>query len=160
MSRKLSIVSGGFDPAHVGHLELFEKAKSIADDLFVILNCDKFLERKKGKPFMPFKERTRMIEALKPVDMVVGSIDTDDTVCKTLEWIHGIYNRKYSEIMFCNGGDRTYVGNTPEHAACVSLGIETVYGMGDKIQSSSSLIKKSAKKTTVKRHSNAGSLFF
>ena len=30
---KLAIVSGGFDPVHVGHIELFEKAKDMADDL-------------------------------------------------------------------------------------------------------------------------------
>ena len=51
---KLSIVSGGFDPLHVGHLELFERAKSLAYRLFVIVNNDQFLIRKKGKPFMPF----------------------------------------------------------------------------------------------------------
>ena len=51
---KLSIVSGGFDPVHSGHIELFEKAKAIADHLFVILNDDNFLVRKKGKPFMRY----------------------------------------------------------------------------------------------------------
>ena len=134
---KLSIVSGGFDPVHVGHLELFERAESMADDLFVIVNSDEFLKRKKGKPFMPFGERMRMVEALKPVHMVVGSIDTDDTVCKTLEWITGIYKQKYDEIMFCNGGDRVEGGDTPEHNLCLEIGVNPVYGLGDKIQSSS-----------------------
>ena len=73
--KKLAIVSGGFDPVHVGHLELFERAKSIADDLFVIVNDDAFLERKKGKPFMPLNERLKIIESLKPVTMVVESSD-------------------------------------------------------------------------------------
>ena len=45
---KLAIVSGGFDPLHVGHIELFERAKSMADDLCVIVNDDAFLERNKG----------------------------------------------------------------------------------------------------------------
>ena len=138
---KLSIVSGGFDPVHVGHLELFERAESMADDLFVIVNSDEFLKRKKGKPFMPFGERMRMVEALKPVHMVVGSIDTDDTVCKTLEWITGIYKQKYDEIMFCNGGDRVEGGDTPEHNLCLEIGVNPVYGLGDKIQSSSWLLK-------------------
>ena len=31
--------------------------------------------------------------------------------------------------------------NTPEHDVCKELGIETVYGLGDKVQSSSWLIK-------------------
>ena len=55
--KRLAIVSGGFDPVHIGHLEFFERAKSMADDLFVIVNNDEYLKRKKGKPFMPFKER-------------------------------------------------------------------------------------------------------
>ena len=44
---KLAIVSGGFDPVHIGHLKLFEIARSKADSLFVILNNDKFLEHAK-----------------------------------------------------------------------------------------------------------------
>ena len=78
--KKLAIVSGGFDPVHVGDLDLFERAKSIADDLFVIVNDDTFLERKKGKPFMPLNERLKIIQSLKPVTMVVESSDEDDTV--------------------------------------------------------------------------------
>ena len=41
------------------------------------------------------------------------------------------------KLLFCNGGDRTSGENTPEHALCIELGIEPVYGLGDKIQSSS-----------------------
>tara|TARA_R100001198_G_C5116231_1_gene141231 strand:- start:137 stop:559 length:423 start_codon:yes stop_codon:yes gene_type:complete len=139
---KLAIVSGGFDPVHIGHLELFEKAKSMADSLYVIINSDKFLERKKGKPFMDFRERSTIVQALKPVNMIIGSIDVDDTVCKTLKWVHGMYKQRYSEIMFCNGGDRTGGANTPEHELCQELGIETVYGLGEKVQSSSWLLEK------------------
>ena len=139
--KKLAIVSGGFDPVHVGHLELFERAKSIADDLFVIVNDDAFLERKKGKPFMPLNERLKIIESLKPVTMVVESSDEDDTVCSTLEWIRALYKNKYKHMKFCNGGDRTNKKDTPEHVKCQELGIESVYGLGEKIQSSSWLTK-------------------
>ena len=139
--KKLAIVSGGFDPVHVGHLELFERAKSIADDLFVIVNDDAFLERKKGKPFMPLNERLKIIESLKPVTMVVESSDEDYTVCSTLEWIRALYKNKYKHMMFCNGGDRTNKKDTPEHVKCQELGIESVYGLGEKIQSSSWLTK-------------------
>lgn len=139
--KKLAIVSGGFDPVHVGHLELFERAKSIADDLFVIVNDDAFLERKKGKPFMPLNERLKIIESLKAVTMVVESSDEDDTVCNTLEWIRALYKNKYKHMMFCNGGDRTNKQDTPEHIRCEQLGIKPVYGLGEKIQSSSWLTK-------------------
>ena len=138
--RKLAIVSGGFDPVHVGHLEFFERAKSMADDLFVIVNDDEYLKRKKGKPFMPFKERMTIIQALKPGTLAVERVDEDDTVSKTLGWIRGLHKNEFTEMIFCNGGDRTYKGNTPEHDACLELGIEPVYGLGEKIQSSSWLI--------------------
>ena len=140
---KLAIVSGGFDPVHVGHIELFEKAKDMADDLLVIVNDDAFLERKKGKPFMPLTERLKVVESLKPVTMVVESFDEDDTVCNTLQWIRALYKSKYKHMMFCNGGDRTGKGETPEHITCEQIGIKPVYGLGEKIQSSSWLLKKS-----------------
>ena len=43
------------------------------------------------------------------------------------------------KLMFCNGGDRTFDGEKPEHKICLALGIEPVYGLGNKIQSSSLL---------------------
>ena len=138
---KLSIVSGGFDPLHVGHLELFERAKSLADDLIVIVNTDEFLTSKKGKPFMPLKERMTIVQALKPVKLTIKSIDKDQTVCASVKFVNEMYKKKYDEIMFCNGGDRTSGENTPEHKICEEIGVKTVYGLGDKIQSSSWLLK-------------------
>ena len=140
---KLAIVSGGFDPVHVGHLELFEKAKDMADDLFVIVNDDSFLERKKGKPFMTLEDRIKIVESFKPVTLAVESVDEDDSVCKTLEWIRALYKHKYKHMMFCNGGDRKNKKVTPEHKRCEQIGIKLVYGLGEKIQSSSWLLKKS-----------------
>ena len=133
---KIAIISGGFDPIHIGHIELMEKAKSIADSLIVIVNDDDFLTRKKGKPFMPLKERIQIVRSIKYVDMAIKSVDKDQTVCETLK---GLASCKTSneKLLFCNGGDRTSGENTPEHALCLELGIETVYGLGDKIQSSS-----------------------
>jgi cytidyltransferase-like protein len=156
---KLSIVSGGFDPVHVGHLECFEKAKLLADHLFVIVNNDDFLKRKKSKPFMPFRERMIITQALKPVTMSIACTDEDDSVCKTLEWIHQVFKNRYSKMIFCNGGDRTEDGDKPEHKLCLDLGIDPVYGLGEKIQSSRWLISGH---TSIGKacQSDAGSLFF
>ena len=74
---------------------------------------------------------------MKPVDLVVPSIDDDETVCATLEKLSEIREEVDAELYFCNGGDRTSGENTPEHKICEKLGIKTVYGLGDKIQSSS-----------------------
>ena len=134
---KVSIVSGGFDPLHVGHIELFERAKKLSDELWVILNSDKFLTNKKGKPFMPFDERKKILKSLRVVDLVIPCIDKDQTVCKTLKKLKKPLAITDTELFFCNGGDRTSGKNTPEHKLCEEIGIETVYGLGKKIQSSS-----------------------
>ena len=44
---KKIVVSGGFDPVHIGHLRMFQKAKNLGDHLNVILNSDEFLLEKK-----------------------------------------------------------------------------------------------------------------
>ena len=41
---KIVVVSGGFDPLHSGHLNLFREAKSLGDKLIVILNYDVWLK--------------------------------------------------------------------------------------------------------------------
>ena len=138
---KVSIVSGGFDPLHVGHIELFERARELSDELWVILNSDEFLTNKKGKPFMPFDERKKILKSLQVVDVVIPCIDKDQTVCKTLKKLKKTLAITDTELFFCNGGDRTSGKNTPEHKLCEEIGIETVYGLGKKIQSSSWLTK-------------------
>ena len=134
---KVSIVSGGFDPVHVGHIELFERARDLSDELWVILNTDEFLANKKGKPFMTFEERRKILKSLSVVDVVIPCIDKDQTVCKTLKRLKKTTAVTNTELFFCNGGDRTNGKNTPEHKVCEEIGIKTIYGLGDKIQSSS-----------------------
>ena len=133
---KIVCVSGYFDPIHVGHLEYFKKSKQIGDKLMVIVNNDEQAVLKKGKPFMPVDERIELIKEFKCVDYVVKSVDTDRTVCKTLETVEP------KPTYFCNGGDQN--NNTiPETNVCEKRGIELRDGFGDKIQSSSWLIKGS-----------------
>ena len=81
-------------------------------------------------------ERIQIIQCLRDVDIVVKSIDTDRTVCKTLE------NVVPKPDYFCNGGDQNN-NSIPEAEICNKLGIQLVDGLGDKIQSSSWLIKGS-----------------
>ena len=133
---KIVCVSGYFDPIHIDHLEYFKKSKLIGDELMVIVNNDEQAKLKKEKPFMPVNERIEIIKELKCVDYVVKSIDKDRTVCKTLETLNP------KPTYFCNGGDQN--NNTiPETEICIKRGIELRDGFGDKIQSSSWLIKNS-----------------
>ena len=72
---KVIVVSGGFDPLHSGHISYFADAKSHGDKLIVALNSDRWLEKKKGKFFMPFLERYSIVSSISYVDEV---IDFDD----------------------------------------------------------------------------------
>ena len=53
---KVMLVSGGFDPVHKGHIEMIEAAAKQAKEVWVILNNDSWLKRKKGKSFMKESE--------------------------------------------------------------------------------------------------------
>ena len=134
---KIVCVSGYFDPIHIGHIEYFKKSKGIGTKLMVIVNNDDQAILKKGKAFMPCDERMEIIRELQCVDIVVKSVDTDRTVCNTLATIEP------KPHYFCNGGDQN--NNTiPEGPVCEQRGIELRDGFGDKIQSSSWLIKGSS----------------
>ena len=139
MKTKTIIVSGYFNPLHKGHIEYFKKAKSLGDNLFVIVNSDHQRKLKGSKEFMLEDERVLIISELAITDKVILSIDKDRTVSVTIEKIHSIYSSK-SDFSFVNGGDQNN-NNIPEAAICNKLGIRLIDGLGDKIQSSSWLIK-------------------
>lgn len=134
----IACVSGYFDPIHIGHIEYFKTSKKIATKLMVIVNNDEQATLKKGRPFMPVDERIKIIQELKCVDYVIKSIDLDRTVCKTLA------EATPRPTYFCNGGDQDN-NSIPEAKICNEIGIELRDGFGEKIQSSSWLIKKTAK---------------
>jgi cytidyltransferase-like protein len=134
------IVSGGFDPLHIGHCRYFNEARSLGSHLIVIVNKDSFLKTKKGFIFMPQEERLEIISNLFSVNDVVLSRDDDMTVCKTLEYLRNFYPD--DKLIFAKGGDRT-IDNIPEKDICEKLGIEMKFGIGGfKIQSSSHLIRR------------------
>ena len=76
---KVVLVTGGFDPLHSGHIAIFNRARELGDKLVIGLNSDAWLERKKGKAFMPFNERQTILQSLHMVDMVIAFDDSDDT---------------------------------------------------------------------------------
>ena len=84
---KISVVSGGFDPVHSGHIEYLKAAKNIGDYLIVALNSDNWLTLKKGKPFMPYQERLSVLSSFSFVDEVV-SFEDDDLGSCILSLIH------------------------------------------------------------------------
>ena len=133
--KKLSLVSGGFDPIHSGHISYFKRAKDLSDYLVVGLNTEEWLTRKKGQYFQSWKERAEIIRHLDMVNAVISWDDEDDSACGAIAKCLEIAET----VIFANGGDRGK-DNTPEvdkygDHPCV----EFAWGIGgdDKMNSSS-----------------------
>ncbi|MEX0931757.1 MAG: adenylyltransferase/cytidyltransferase family protein [Candidatus Paceibacterota bacterium] len=139
-SQITTVISGYFNPLHVGHLDMIREAKALGERLVVIVNSDAQVTLKGSTPFMSEKERAEIVSAIQGVDEVVISIDTDRTVCKTLSQIN--------PHIFANGGDRTNINEIPEAAICEEQEIQMAFNVGSrgKIQSSSWLIKKASER--------------
>ena len=133
-TKKTAIVSGYFDPLHVGHLEYFKLAKELADELVVIVNNRQQCLLKKGDEFMDQHDRLEIVYHLDMVDEAILSIDKDKSVCETIRMIKRF--KPMDELTFCNGGDRD-ASNSPEVQVCGELGIDFQQGLGKKIRSSS-----------------------
>ena len=141
MANKKIVVSGGFDPLHVGHLRMMQEA-ALHGDLTVVINSDAWLLRKKGYIFMPWVERAEIINAYDFVAEVLEAKDEDRTVVKSLEEIR--------PDIFANGGDRGNT-NTPEARFCKENNIEMIWNVGGgKIQSSSTMVKEVTQKKRTK----------
>ena len=108
--KKVSLVTGGFDPIHSGHLRYFERAKDLSGYLVVGVNTNEWLTKKKGQYFLPWVERADIISHLDMVDAVITVPDDDKgsacgAIAKCLEISE--------QVIFCNGGDRIK-SNIPE----------------------------------------------
>ena len=140
--KTLVIASGYFNPIHKGHIEYLNRSKSLGDFLFVIVNNDYQRLMKGSKEFMSEDERLIVVSNIKSVDEAMVSIDENSRLVeKSVEFIYNQIGSKFDKIIFSNGGDQTQ-HTIGEKQICEKLGIEMVFGLGDKIQSSSWLLKK------------------
>ena len=135
---KIVVVSGGFDPIHSGHIAYFRSARDLGDMLIVGVNSDAWLERKKGRAFMPANERVAVVKALKHVDVAMEFNDSDGSACDLLEQVKQRYPG--DEIIFANGGDRTKE-NIPEMTVS---GVTFAFAVGgeNKMNSSSWILQE------------------
>jgi D-beta-D-heptose 7-phosphate kinase/D-beta-D-heptose 1-phosphate adenosyltransferase len=129
--KKISLVTGGFDPIHSGHISYFKRAKDFSDYLVVGINTEEWLTRKKGQYFQSWVERAEIIRHLEMVDAVVSWEDDEvGSACGAI-------------AVFCNGGDRGST-NTPEldmYGENPRVQFEFGVGGDDKMNSSSWILK-------------------
>ena len=140
--KTIVLVTGGFDPLHSGHIDYFKAARNLGDELHVGLNSDEWLTNKKGRPFMPFKERVSVIENLSMVDKVISFDDSDNSACGAI--YKTMATNGSVKIIFANGGDRTNT-TTPEYKTYHDFNnVEFAFGVGgdDKKNSSSWILEE------------------
>ena len=141
---RVGIVSGYFNPIHTGHLDYIEGAKQECDLLFVIVNNDHQVALKGSKQFMDEDARLRIVRSLYCVQKAMVSVDTDESVVRSIAQVHKRYadDPFITGIYFMNGGDRKE-GNTPESEFCQQNDIHLLYNIGgNKTESSSTLLQK------------------
>ena len=134
---RIVLVTGGFDPLHSGHIDLFNEAKKLGDTLIVGVNTDEWLTRKKGRPYLPFEERHAIVSNLKMVDDTVSWDDSDNSACGAIFKLMctKAHNKK---IIFANGGDRDK-DNIPELKLYGDVPqVEFAFGVGGDFKKNSS----------------------
>ena len=137
---RIAIVSGYWNPIHVGHIAYMEAAKALADELWVIVNSDLQVGLKGSVPFMNEADRLRIVSSLKVVDRTFLSIDTDRTVSESIREAM-TRTMDHDEVLFVNGGDATKE-TVPENETCDELGIEAVYGVVPQLRQSSRILEE------------------
>ena len=138
------VVSGGFDPPHRGHINIFRAADEIGN-VIVALNSDEWLIRKKGKPFMNWLNRFELLMSIRYVAAVISFDDFDDTAADAMKKARLDFPDK--KIYFANGGDRIE-SNVPQREldAAKEYNIKLIWGVGgnNKVESSSNFLKECA----------------
>ena len=88
---KIVLATGGFDPIHSGHIQYLQAALQLGNRLVVGLNSDAWLQRKKGRSFMPFTERKAIVESLKGITMCLGFDDKDNSAKDAIYQVRGLF---------------------------------------------------------------------
>ena len=142
-NRVISIVSGGFDPIHPGHIMMMKDCLKFSNYLIVGVNSNKWLINKKGNYFMDIQHRIYVVNNLNVVNEAMEFEDDDKGSANNL--LIKIRN-KYSndKIIFANGGDRSDSSKILEFETAKQYNIDLKFGIGGshKESSSSDLLKR------------------
>lgn len=78
---KRVITYGTFDLLHYGHINLLQRAKALGDYLIVALSTDEFNSEAKHKNcYFSYRERKRLLEAIRYVDLVIPEEDWNQKI--------------------------------------------------------------------------------
>ena len=142
-NRVISIVSGGFDPIHPGHIMMMKDCLKFSNYLIVGVNSNKWLINKKGNYFMDIQHRIYVVNSLNVVNETMEFEDDDKGSANNLLIKIRI---KYSndKIIFANGGDRSDSSKILEFETAKQYNIDLKFGIGGshKESSSSDLLKR------------------
>jgi bifunctional ADP-heptose synthase (sugar kinase/adenylyltransferase) len=114
-SGTVTMVSGGFDPLHPGHLAYFRAAAGLGAPVLCNVSSDEWVARK-HVPLLTQAERIQLLDAFEPIDYVHAE---QGTTAEVLALLRPRY--------FAKGAD--WEGRLPddELAACAEHGIEVVF---------------------------------
>lgn len=86
---KIGYTTGVFDMFHIGHLNILKRAKEQCEFLIVGVSTDELVQSYKNKiPMIPYEHRSKIVEAIKYVDLVVPQESMD----KFVAWEKYKYN--------------------------------------------------------------------
>ena len=136
-NKVISIVSGGFDPIHPGHIMMMKDCLKFSNYLIVGVNSNKWLINKKGNYFMDIQHRIYVVSSLNVVNETMEFEDDDKGSANNL--LIKIRN-KYSndKIIFANGGDRSDSSKILEFETAKQYNIDLKFGIGGSHKESSS----------------------
>ena len=138
--KQVSLVTGGFDPLHSGHISYFKNAKELSPHLVVGINSDEWLERKKKNKFQNWAERANIVRHLNMVDAVISWDHKDDSACGAIKKCLELADK----VIFCNGGDRNHENTMEVMGYGADHRVEFKYSIGgdNKMNSSSWILQE------------------
>ena len=139
----ISIVSGGFDPIHPGHIMMMKDCLKFSNYLIVGVNSNKWLINKKGNYFMDIQHRIYVVSSLNVVNETMEFEDDDKGSANNL-LIKIRHKYSNDKIIFANGGDRSDSSKILEFETAKQYNIDLKFGIGGshKESSSSDLLKR------------------
>ena len=107
--------NGCFDGLHPGHMFYLGFCCAQGDKLYIGINCDEYMRRKKRSNFIPAEERKKSLLDLGFIEEVI--IYDEDSACEFIKTV--------SPDIYCTGEE--YREKTMEVKLCKDMGIKVVY---------------------------------